>query len=222
MSDGLPSSDVHSVASLPSGGVIVGTAQGAALVNGDRVRPLGDKQGLHVRAVWAVAAWGDTVALGTSHGLWIGRAVKGPRPAWRRLSVAEGSLVDDWVTALAVRGPNDVLVGSYSHGVSRLTDLASPHPRATHFGGGYVNLGGLLVRGDRVLAATMDGLKERTIDPGLADARAPDSLADLPSPDGAWTDLSASLPGRDATSLLADSSGRIVVGTRRGVAFLSK
>ncbi len=44
--DGLPSGDVHAVVALASGGVLVGTGRGAAIVSGGRVTALGEKQGL--------------------------------------------------------------------------------------------------------------------------------------------------------------------------------
>ncbi|MDB4998326.1 MAG: hypothetical protein JWM74_5758, partial [Myxococcaceae bacterium] len=192
--DGLPSSEVHAVAPLAAGGVIVGTGQGAAIVRAGHVTPIGDKQGLKVRAVWAVAEMPSGLLLvGASNGLYAGHASNAA--AWRRWSVASNELADDWVTALAVHGP-DVFVGTYSQGVTRIHGIESAHTTSDHLGGGYVNLGGLALLDGTLTAATMSGLLVRPAD------RA-----------GEFRGIANATPGRDVTAVVPGW-----VATRRGLA----
>jgi hypothetical protein len=138
--------------------------------------------------------------------LWLGTTTgvhRGPIPAatatkdedvtgWQRFSVATGHLTDDWVMALAADG-DAMWIGSYKGGVVRIVG-----DEATRAGDGWVNPGGLVVDGDRVLVSTQDGL---------------------------WTlrgdrmTRTAGLPGRDvtATARLGDT---LWVATRRGLAEL--
>jgi ligand-binding sensor domain-containing protein len=192
--DGLPSSEVHAVAPLAAGGVIVGTGQGAAIVRAGRVTALGDKQGLKVRAVWAVAELPSGLLLvGASNGLYAGRA--SDAGAWRRRSVASNELADDWVTALAVHGP-DVFVGTYSQGVTRIHAIESAHPTSDHLGGGYVNLGGVAIVDGTLTAATMGGLLVRPVDGAKA-----------------WRAVANATPGRDVTAVVPGWAA-----SRRGIA----
>ncbi len=190
--DGLPHDEIHALATLRRGGVLAGTGVGAVVVRGDRLRVLGRKQGLPKRAVWAVAEGSEGgLLLGTTVGLYRLRGSARPE----RLSVASGHLDGDWITALAVQG-DTLWVGTYSHGVTR---LEGPTLAATHLGGGYVNLGGLLLRGHRVYAATMGGLKSTS-------AREP----------GPWTTHAGAAPGRDVTAAVA-GGGAVWVGSRQGL-----
>lgn len=192
--DGLPHPDVHAVAVLPSGRVVAGTGRGLALVDGDVIRPLGRKQGLRVLAVWAVAEGPDGLLLaGTSSGLYRERA----DGTWQLLTVASGHLADDWVTALVVRGAT-AWVGTYNAGVARL-DLTGEVPTATQLGGGWVNLGGLTLDGDRLLAATMGGLLSRPA-----------------SSDGPWQRLADAAAGQDVTASAPTPAG-LWVSSRRGL-----
>ena len=69
--DGLPSSDVHAVVALASGGALVGTGRGAAIVREGRVTVLGEKRGIAAGAVWAVAEGPrGTILLGRAGVCW--------------------------------------------------------------------------------------------------------------------------------------------------------
>ena len=195
--DGLPSSEIHAVAPLAGGGVIVGTGQGAAIVRAGHVTPIGDKQGLKVRAVWAVAEMPSGLLLvGASNGLYAGHASNAS--AWRRWSVASNELADDWITALAVHGP-DVFVGTYSQGVTRIHAIESAHPTSDHLGGGYVNFGGLAIVDGTLTAATMSGLLVRSADHA-----------------GEFRVIANATPGRDVTGVVPGW-----VASRRGLAKLA-
>ena len=211
--DGLPASEVHAVVALSRGGVLVGTARGAAIVEGDRVDALTEKHGLPVGGVWAVAEGpGGQLLLGTSRGLLLGTreshgvvdrgapSVADPdAPApWVQLSMASGDLDDDWITSLAVHD-GAVYVGTYNAGVTMLTPRAGGGLAAAQLGGGYVNMGGLVVSRGRLYAATMAGLLVRPAGGG-----------------GAWHTVSGAAPGRDVTAV-AVAGDDLWVGSRRGL-----
>jgi ligand-binding sensor domain-containing protein len=207
--DGLPHSLIRSVLVLPDGRVLAGTEEGAAFVSGERVTPLativkGRPQALSspMHATWALARRADGVLfLGTAAGLYWGKDGK-----FERASLATGELQDDWVTALALAG-DDVFVGTYSKGVTRLR-LSAPkkreRPEAAHLGGGYVNPDGLAVLGGKLHAATMDGLLVR----GLGD-------------DASWALTRGSATGKDVTSVrlvTSPTGASLWVASRRGIA----
>ena len=204
IADGLPSSIVRSIIALPSDRLLVGTEEGPAGVDGERITPLDPPKKGRARslespahATWALAASPDgTLFIGTSTGLYWGKDGR-----FQRASVSTGDLKDDWVTAIAVHG-NDVFVGTYSAGVTRLTfDGSAARPRATHLGGGYVNPDGLTLRGTDLLASTMDGLLVRSVASDVA----------------AWqTRLDAST-GRDVTAARVVGTA-LWVASRRGIA----
>jgi hypothetical protein len=220
--DGLPSRSILSLARLSDGRIVAGTSMGAAFVEGGTVhrvgpRVPGDKG---IGNVWAIAEAAGALWLGTTTGLYRGPAIgwttkdgaddpaallEQPAPAggpagsppgqWRRLSIATGHLADDWVTALAARG-DVVWAGTYHGGIARIDGDA-----ATQLGGGWVNPAGLTWDGDRLLAATMDGLV-------AGDGRT-----------ATWT-TTRDLPGRDTTA--AVRIGRTLwVATRRGLAAIN-
>jgi ligand-binding sensor domain-containing protein len=205
--DGLPSSFVRTILALPDGRVLVGTDEGPAFVDvaSDRVTPLFLPRDVGkgvaprslaspMRATWALAQSGDgTLWIGTTAGLYYGQGT-----AFRRAALATGELTDDWVTALAVDGP-DVFVGTYSGGVTRLR-TGGGGLEWTHLGGGYINPGGLTVLGDRLYAATMDG--------ALVRAKDGDAVA--------WNALDGVAPGRDVTSIRA-VEGALWFASRRGI-----
>jgi hypothetical protein len=220
--DGLPSRSVLSLARLADGRIVAGTSVGAAFVDGGTVhrvgpRVPGDKG---IGNVWAIAEAAGALWLGTTTGLYRGPATGwttkdgaddpatlvvppgaapdplGPLPQerWQRLSVATRHLQDDWVTALAVRG-DVVWAGTYNGGIARIDGDV-----ATQLGGGWINPAGLTWDGDRLLAATMQGLV-------AGDGRTT-----------AWT-TTRELPGRDVTGTVR--VGRTLwVATRRGLAAL--
>ncbi|HEU4730921.1 MAG TPA: hypothetical protein VFT22_23660, partial [Kofleriaceae bacterium] len=201
--DGLPSRSVLALARLGDGRIVAGTSVGAAFVDHGvrRVGPrgLGDRP---IGNVWAIAETSAGLWLGTTTGLYRGPATPwtskdGSDDAaavadrWQRLSIATGHLRDDWVTALATRG-DVVWAGTYNGGVSRIDGDV-----ATALGGGWVNPSGLRWDGDRLLAATMDGLL---------------------CGDGQTTTWTAApgLPGRDVTAALR-AGKTLWVATRRGL-----
>ena len=205
--DGLPSRSVLSIARLADGRIIAGTSVGAAFIgdSGDvGIRRVGPR-GLGERGlgnVWAIAETSAGLWLGTTTGLYRGPATPwtskdgsdddaAVSDRWQRLSVASGQLRDDWVTALVTRG-DVVWAGTYNGGVVRIDGDA-----ATALGGGWVNPSGLRWDGDRLLAATMDGLV-------AGDGRT-----------ATWT-VTPGLPGRDVTA--AVRTGKTLwVATRRGL-----
>jgi hypothetical protein len=203
-SDGLPSSFVRSIFVQSDGRVLVGTDEGAAWVEGNRVVRLtpAPKAGptplaSPAHATWALAESEDgTVWLGTNVGLYFGKG-----GSFRRLSLSTGDLRDDWVTALVVRGA-DVFVGTYAGGV---THLRAPHRGGftlehADLGGGCINPGGLTIDGDNLLAATMEGLLLRP----AGDDRA------------AWAPRTQAAPGRDVTAVRRVGD-MLWVGSRRGI-----
>jgi ligand-binding sensor domain-containing protein len=194
--DGLPSEDIHALATRRRGGVIAGTSRGAVLVRGERVSIVGSKQGLKARVVWAVAEGRDgTLWLGSNQGLFR----RSPNHHWARFSVASGHLSDDWVTALRVHR-NRVWVGSYAGGITELEMEENDTVLASHLGGGFINVAGLTLWKGHVLASTMDGLLVRR--PGQA----------------VWNRNPRLGVGRDITATAVSPLGVWVAG-RRGLAF---
>jgi ligand-binding sensor domain-containing protein len=202
--DGLPSTFTRSIHVLSTGRVLVGTENGAAFVDGERVTPLFPfRKGVPVpiaspmHATWALASSPDgTLYIGTAAGLYHGKD-----GAFERASLASGELEDDWVTALAVDG-HDVFVGTYAKGVTQLhfeAGQAKP-TRATHLGGGYVNADGIVVAGGKIYAATMDHLLVRS----TSDASAK------------WEPMPGASPGRDVTAVRF-VGGETWVASRRGI-----
>jgi ligand-binding sensor domain-containing protein len=197
----LPSTQVHAVAALPSGGVLVGTERGAAMIKDGAETRIDDKQGVALRAVWAVAeAPGNVLLLGSSAGLYYGT----PASGWKKVSIASGHLRDDWITSLAVSGP-DVYVGTYNGGVTRLVFAGGELTLGEHLGGGYINPGGLFVDRGVLYAATMDGLLARTLSTGTLST-------------GTWRVLPST--GKDVTGVLA-IGGDLWVASRRGLVKLA-
>ena len=195
--DGLPGRNVLSLAKA-TGGILVGTSQGAVLLGDAHPVRLGPKapadSGQNIESIgniWAVASDGaGWIWLGTTTGLYRGHAGD---IAWQRFAGVTGSLQNDWVTALAVRG-TQLFVGTYSGGIVRMDDGT-----ATQVSPGWVNPGGLTLVGERLYAATQDGL--RATDDGTH-----------------WSEV-GKLPGKDTTAI-ARVGSTLVVGTRRGVAEL--
>lgn len=152
--NGLPSKHVMSLYAMSGGGVLVGTAHGAALVQDGMVEVLGGKVGIRTGNVWAVAQTSDGANwLGTTRGLF--RVRNGNIDRYRVIS---GELKDDWVMALAPSS-DGIFVGTYKAGVVRLRTKGR-EVVATQLGEGWVNPGGLHWDGKRLRAATMYGAFE--------------------------------------------------------------
>jgi hypothetical protein len=202
--DGLPSSFVRALLVQPDGRVLVGTDEGAAWIEGDRVVAVAPRRkggpvplASPMHATWALAVSADgAMWLGTNVGLYVGKG-----GSFRRVALATGDLKDDWVTALAVRG-DDVFVGTYAGGVTHLhaSHLGGITGDHVHLGGGCINPGGLTFVGDQLFAATMEGLLARP---------AGDDHA-------AWTLRPAAAPGRDVTSV-RKVGDTLWVASRRGI-----
>jgi hypothetical protein len=203
--DGLPHSYVRAVRVLSAERVLVATDGGPAIVERDRVTPLGPVEkgtptplASPMHASWALAAAPDgTLFVGTTSGLYWGKDGR-----YERASLATGELGDDWVTAIALDG-DDVYVGTYAHGVARLRFPAGRRdvrPAAAQLGGGYVNPDGVVLAGGRVFAATMDGLLER--------AKSDEAAS--------WTTRRDAALGRDVTALRF-VGGDAWIASRRGV-----
>lgn len=192
----------HALVVLRSGHVVAGgdgtlvfaTPEGA--VEGTLTR----KSGAPFRAVWSLAE-GDDGALfvGTTSGLWFGRPETfraSGASGLRRISMVDGALPDDWVTALAVRG-KDLFVGTYNAGLVRFRrqggELIST---GTDASAGYVNAAGItLLPGGDLAVSTMDGLRVGAFG----------SLRRTPT------------LGADVTAVAVASSGTRWVASRRGV-----
>ncbi|HTJ42150.1 MAG TPA: PQQ-binding-like beta-propeller repeat protein [Kofleriaceae bacterium] len=199
--DGLPGRNVLALHLTSDGRIVAGTSQGAAFVDGARPERVGPKNGgpgRDIGNVWSIAeAPAGTLWLGTTTGLY-----RGPAQAWAakddggqdwtRFSVATGALGDDWVTSL-LASDDTIYAGTYNGGVAAI-ELATG--TAAQLGGGWINPGGLAWDGDKLAAATMDGLVEH-------DARG-------------WTAL-AGLPGKDTTAFVRAADGARYIATRRGL-----
>lgn len=203
--DGLPNSLVRAILPMPNGEVAIGTEEGAAFLNGDRVTPIATKKGAStlaspMHATWAIARREDgTLFFGTSTGLYWGKD-----GSYERASLVTKELDDDWVTALAVSG-SDVFVGTYAKGVVRLRFHGeAKRPASTRLGGGYVNPEGLTLANGHMYAATMDGLLARN----AADDRS------------TWEALHGAATGRDVTAARVIGSS-LWVASRRGIAVSS-
>lgn len=203
--DGLPSTFTRAIAPIDGNKILVGSESGPAIVDGERITPLVvEKKGggppsiaSPMHATWAVAVRSDgTMFIGTASGLYWGKDGR-----FERASLAGGHLEDDWITALAIDGANDVYAGTYSKGVTRLRfDAGAKEPKAVHLGGGYVNPDGLVIRGGELYAATMEHL--------LVRPKNEDSAR--------WTEKKEAAPGRDVTAVRFAGASRWVA-SRRGI-----
>jgi ligand-binding sensor domain-containing protein len=151
---------VHAVLVRSNGEVVAGGDDGMLFVQGEKTRAFGKKQQAPFRAVWALAEAGEALYVGTTSGLFWGRGEDFQAGArLPRASVVQGSLPDDWVTALLARG-DELYVGTYSAGVARFHARAGELTAgATNRALGHVNPGGLVTLGGGELAvASMEGL----------------------------------------------------------------
>lgn len=154
-------SSVHALLVASNGELVVGTEDGLRFVNGGSLTAFGKKQGAPFHSVWALAEYDGRLFVGTTHGLfWGARAAFTARGKLARASVVQGSLPDDWVTALLHRD-GELYVGTYNAGVVRFRSQANATLSADlqRPALGYVNPGGIYDLGDGQLAiASMDGL----------------------------------------------------------------
>jgi ligand-binding sensor domain-containing protein len=194
--DGLPGRGVLALARLRDGRILAGTSYGAVIVGAGRPERLGPKSDT-IGAVWAVAEASDgTIWLGGTEGVF--RGAPGASE-WTRYSLATGHLRDDWVTALVARD-RTLWIGTYKGGVTRLDVSADGALTTTQLGDGWINPNGLSLDGDRLLAATMDGIL-------TGDGATP-----------TWAPIEVAL-GKDATAIVRTGATHWV-STRRGLAEL--
>jgi len=192
---GMPHEHVLSVMVRANGDVVAGTARGFVIVHegkvvrADRARP---------RERWAV--W--SVAEDTAGTLWLGTTVGliawPEQEPWRRYSMLDGALPDNWVTSVVTDG-DALWVGTYAAGVVHLRPGVDDSVVSTVLGGGRINPSGLTIVGEHVYASTMGGLLRRPR-----------------GGSGAWTALDRLGPGRDTTGVVS-VDGALWVATRRGL-----
>ena len=167
--DGLPSNDIHAVAALASGGVLVGTGRGAAMVGGGGRHALGGEAGIPSRRRVGgrrgppAARCSSARAAGSSSARREPRrrrprTARDPRPRPTRSRWAHASR---WRPAISgttgsPRSPSrgrTFYVGTYNAGVTALAmdDAGVRRGRRRQLGGGYVNLGRAAWRGRHAL-----------------------------------------------------------------------
>lgn len=190
-------SAVHALLLRPDGSLVAGGDSGLSFVRADVIRVFGKKQGAPFRSVWALAADGDRLFVGTTSGLFWGAPLDfagGGR--LDRASLVGGELPDDWVTAL-LSWDDRLLVGTYNAGlVSFSLAGARLRPVGSDDGAGYVNPAGLVaLDASRVAIASMDGLR---VGP-LTQTRRVETR------------------GSDVTAVARRSAGGYWVGTRAGL-----
>ncbi len=192
--EGLPHHHVQALHVRANGDVVVGTTTGLVVVRDGEV--IADIHGKRPPrwAVWAIAEDADeTLWIGTTQGL-----VRFPKQGmWDRLSMLDGVLPDNWVTAVVAEGEH-LWVGTYAKGVARLTRDGETVRDPVHFGGGRINPGGVTLDGAHVYAATMGGLQR------------------MSTTDATWHALPDATPGRDVKAVVL-AAGRRWVGSRRGI-----
>jgi ligand-binding sensor domain-containing protein len=190
---------VHALLVRDDGELVAGGDDGLLFVRGEATRLLGKKQRAPFRAVWALTEDAGTLYVGATNGLFWG-APRAFQPGARlsRASVVQGSLPDDWVTALLSRG-EELYVGTYNAGVARFSTRDGKLTRDAVNGSlGHVNPAGLVaLPGDELAVASMEGLWRGSL-AAPSRSRAGDVTA------------VARVPG-------AGGSARYWVGTRRGL-----
>jgi ligand-binding sensor domain-containing protein len=157
---------VHALLLDAHGGVVAGGDERVLFVSADgRVDgACTRKDGARFRSVWSLARGPDgTLYAGTTSGIFFGRDATFTRAPERlsRASMLDGTLPDDWVTALLADGDR-LVAGTYNAGVVTLRAEDASTLRLTDADAsvGYVNPSGLTRLPDGTLAvATMDGLR---------------------------------------------------------------
>ncbi len=156
-----PSAPVHALHLRPSGELVSGGDAGLMFVSGNDVRMFGKKQGAPFRAVWALAETDGVLFVGSTQGLFWGKLHHFARAGeLRRASLVQGSLPDDWVTALLYER-EQLHVGTYNAGVvSFLYGAEQLSPGVWDGAAGYVNPAGIAALSNGELAvASMNGLR---------------------------------------------------------------
>jgi ligand-binding sensor domain-containing protein len=155
-----PSSAVHALLLRTDGEVVTGGDHGLAFIRGEKTRVFGKKQRAPFRSVWALAESPERLYVGTTNGLfWGERAAFDSGTKLERASVVQGTLPDDWVTALLYR-ERELYVGTYRAGVARFSEQKrAPEPAGVALVYGHVNPSGLFALEDGALTvASMEGL----------------------------------------------------------------
>ncbi|MEM6992312.1 MAG: two-component regulator propeller domain-containing protein [Myxococcota bacterium] len=192
----MPHEHVFSVHVRDDGTVVAGTARGFVTITDGVVTKPPRKRLAERWAIWSIAEDAEgTLWFGTTKGL-IAWPEEGP---WRRYSMLDGTLPDNWVTSVRI-GADGLWVGTYAGGVTKLTREADGGLTPAVLGGGRINPGGLTLTASHVYAATMGGLLRR-----------PRTTA------GNWTALRDHSPGKDTKAVLPTAHG-VWVASRRGMA----
>ncbi|RYZ09727.1 MAG: hypothetical protein EOO73_02260 [Myxococcales bacterium] len=154
-----PSRAVHALLLRAGGEVVAGGDDGLIFVRGEHARLFGKKQQAPFRAVWALAEGAEHLYVGATNGLFWGREDDfhaGGRLS--RASVVQGSLLDDWVTALLSQG-GALYVGTYSGGVARLVTVDGKLSPESTSALGHVNPAGVVaLSGEGLAVCSMEGL----------------------------------------------------------------
>jgi ligand-binding sensor domain-containing protein len=155
-----PTRAVHALLLRQGGELVAGGDDGLLFVRGETTRVLGKKERAPFRAVWALAEAGGHLYVGAINGLFWG-ATDGfhPEAPLSRASVVQGSLPDDWVTALLVQ-ENALYVGTYNSGVAHFVRGAGKLVRGGNNPAlGHVNPAGIVpLSADTLAVCSMEGL----------------------------------------------------------------
>lgn len=177
-----PTRAVHALLVRAGGELIAGGDDGLLFVTGKGTRLFGKKQQAPFRAVWALAESEGRLYVGATNGLFWGHSTEfRPGPRLSRASVVQGSLPDDWVTALLRHG-GALYVGTYSAGVARFATVDGKLvPDGTPILG-HVNPAGIVaLSGGGLAVCTMEGLWK-----GRTAAHTGDVTALVKAPSGYW------------------------------------
>jgi len=188
---------VHALLLSDSGELIAGGDAGLLFVTVEATGVFGRKQGAPFGSVWALAAREGSLFVGSTSGLFWGKVADFVRGGvLGRASLVQGTLPDDWVTALLSQGET-LYVGTYNAGLESFRIQPEQiSPEASDRRPGYVNAAGIIaLTGGELAIASMDGL----------------FLGPL-----AHTQLRATR-SRDVTAVARANGGGYWVGTRQGL-----
>lgn len=179
---------IHAVLVRSDGVVVAGGDAGLLFVEGGRARVLGKKERAPFRAVWALAEGQGVLYVGAVNGLFWGNFQHFQADGrLSRASVVQGSLPDDWVTALLERD-GELYVGTYNAGVARFVHRGGELTlEDTNRALGHVNPAGLTaLPGGELAVASMEGLWRGPLRaPSRVAAHTGDTTAVAPRPDAA-------------------------------------